>query len=212
METELIDALCSGLSSATPIGSTHRSELGLIAVPFLCVDHQFIALYQPVAFDPDDFRSVSDVVMREAGHNVCEHAHMMKFVAAEQYRQGDQSFAPLAATMGTKLRIYREIPGALSNVTNIVLKEVSDLTEIYFTPGGAPKRASRLNSWYARIADKICVDGLGLQKIHQNVGEGWYGYRKVEIYGASATESRKHLQNHEFPQPVLSTGQAAQAV
>lgn len=212
MDIELINMLCSGLSSATPIGSLYRSEIGLVAVPFLCQHHEFLALYQPISFDPVDLHLVSDVVMREAGHKVCPQAYMMKFVAADQYRQGDVLFSPLSAPMSTKLNIYRCIPEILGNVTNVVLQEVSDLTEIYFMPGGAGNRVRRLNDWYARIADSVCVDSLGLHRIHQNAGEGWYGYRKVESSGAATPEGRERRQDYEFAQPVLPSGQAAQAI
>ncbi|AZE47277.1 hypothetical protein C4K04_1587 [Pseudomonas chlororaphis] len=209
MDRALIDRLFVGLSEGyATIGATFRNELGVTTIPFLCESQQFLALYQPISYDPETERAMREFIGRETGHSVSNSAYLMKFASAEQYLAGND-YAPITAQPGVRMTIRYRIPSMLASVTQVFLDEVSSADELYFVPGGTTDdvmRAYQLGLWYSRVADRICVTRLGLQTIHPNVGEGWYGYRKETVVGNATLEGGIHQEADEFAQSVVSAG------
>jgi hypothetical protein len=215
MDKALIEKLFEGLSEdAAPIGATFCNEQGVTTIPFLCESQQFLALYQPISYDPDTEYAIREFITRETGHNVSGSAYLMKFASAEQYLAGND-YAPVPALPAVRMTIRYRIPDVLASVTRVFLDEVGSADELYFLPGGSTDdqmRAHGLNMWYSRVADRICVTKLGLQTIHPNVGEGWYGYRKETVVGNTTLEGRVHQETDEFAQPVVSARESASAI
>ena len=215
MDKVLIEKLFAGLlEEATPIGCTYVNEWGLTTIPFLCESQRFLALYQPVSSDPVTQRLVYEFSHRETGHVVSGNAYLMKFASADQYLAG-KDFAPLSALPAVRMAVRFRIPAVLASVTNVFFQDVPSAEELYFMPGDTPEesmRAHKLNLWYSRVADRIGVTQLGLQKIHPNVGEGWYGYRKTSVKGHAAPQGRVNQTADGVAEPVISPGQPAKDI
>jgi hypothetical protein len=191
MEADQIEDIFGQIDEQSmPVGILLSDDDGNAVVPFLCNDHRFFALYEPVVVS--DYRNwVETTVSKDASYTVSPNAHLMKFSSAEMYIGGGDIYAPpTSLTLKERNAIRYRMPERLQLATKYFLDETPLADELYFqaaAPDCDGKRFHKLNKWYKLISNRIAVTGLKMQAIHPVEEECyWYGYRKAHPERTSA--------------------------